>query len=140
MLSWIFIVLVHWNNSVAPLGHIILIPSQPIFALFPWCCVLSGEGTHTNFIVFGLTGSGMEPTIYHTRGEHANHYTTDAVSTFHKLVLHKCLTRIYEIQYQNKWSNSSLNGYAYICIYSDMKIRQDKYLIQYQQQYVQKPL
>jgi hypothetical protein len=37
-LSWIFIVLVHWNNSlqvenVAPLGHIILIPSQPVFAL-----------------------------------------------------------------------------------------------------------
>ena len=38
-LSWIFIVIAHWNNSpridrhVAPLGHIILIPSQPVFAL-----------------------------------------------------------------------------------------------------------
>jgi hypothetical protein len=30
-----FIVLAHWNNSVAPLGHIILIPSQPVFALSP---------------------------------------------------------------------------------------------------------
>jgi hypothetical protein len=41
--------------------------------------VLSGEATNTNIIVFGLTRPGLEPTIYHTRGEHANHYTTDAV-------------------------------------------------------------
>jgi len=38
-LSWIFIVLAHWNKSagrrVASLGHIILIPSQPVFALSP---------------------------------------------------------------------------------------------------------
>ena len=40
---------------------------------------LSGEATHINFIVFGLTRPGLEPTIYRTRGEHANHYTTDAV-------------------------------------------------------------
>ena len=30
-------------------------------------------------LVFGLTRSGLEPTIYRTRGEHTNHYTTDAV-------------------------------------------------------------
>jgi hypothetical protein len=41
--------------------------------------MLSGEATYTNFIVFGLTQPGLEPTIYRTRGEHANHYTTDAV-------------------------------------------------------------
>ena len=29
--------------------------------------------------VFCLTRSGLEPTIYHTGGEHANHYTNDAV-------------------------------------------------------------
>jgi hypothetical protein len=40
---------------------------------------MSGEATNTNFIVFGLTWPGLEPTICHTRGEHANHYTTDAV-------------------------------------------------------------
>ena len=39
-LSWIFIVLAYWNNSpasrnVAPLGHIILIQSQTVFALSP---------------------------------------------------------------------------------------------------------
>jgi hypothetical protein len=29
--------------------------------------------------VFGLTWSRFEPNIYRTRGEHANHYATDAV-------------------------------------------------------------
>jgi len=41
--------------------------------------VLSEEATNTSFIVFGLTRSVFEPRIYRTRGEHANHYTTDAV-------------------------------------------------------------
>ena len=36
------------------------------------CCVLSREATNTNLIVFGLTQSGLEPTIYCTRGEHAH--------------------------------------------------------------------
>jgi hypothetical protein len=40
----------------------------------------TGETTNTNFIVFGLTRSGLEPTIYHTRGELDNHYTTDAAN------------------------------------------------------------
>ena len=31
------------------------------------------------FLVFGLTRSGLEPKIYHTRGKHANHYTSDGV-------------------------------------------------------------
>jgi hypothetical protein len=42
--------------------------------------MLSEEATHTNFIVFGLTRPGLEPTIYRTRGEHATHYTTAAVT------------------------------------------------------------
>ena len=41
--------------------------------------MLSREATHTNCIVLGLTRSRLEPTIYPIRGEHANHYTTDAV-------------------------------------------------------------
>jgi hypothetical protein len=36
--------------------------------------------TNTNLIVFGLTWSRLEPTIYCTRSEHANHYTIDAVT------------------------------------------------------------
>ena len=39
--------------------------------------MLSGEATHINYIVFGLTPPGLEPTIYRTRGEHAKHYATD---------------------------------------------------------------
>jgi hypothetical protein len=54
------------------LGHIILIP---VFAIYPYCCILSGEATNTNFIVFDLTQLGLEPMIYRTRGKHANHYT-----------------------------------------------------------------
>ena len=38
-----------------------------------------GEATNTNLIIFGLTRAGLEPTIYRTRGEHANLYATDAV-------------------------------------------------------------
>ena len=42
--------------------------------------MLSGEATNTNFIVFGLTRTGLEATIYRTRGEHANNCTTDEES------------------------------------------------------------
>ena len=41
--------------------------------------MFSGEAANANFIIFGLTRPGFEPTIYRTQGEHANHYTTDAV-------------------------------------------------------------
>ena len=33
-----------------------------------------GEATNANFLVFSLTWTGLEPTIYHTQGEHVNHY------------------------------------------------------------------
>jgi hypothetical protein len=39
----------------------------------------SATNNHTNFIVFGVTLSVLEPTIYHTQGEHAYLYTTDRV-------------------------------------------------------------
>ena len=83
------------DRHVAPLGHIILIPSQLDFSLSSLCCVLSREAANTNFIVFGLTWPVLEYTIYRTRGEYANHYTTDPVM----------------------WSNQrvcSLNYYLYI--------------------------
>ena len=51
------------DRHVTPPGHIILILSQPVFALSPKYCVLGGEATNTNFIVFGLTRLGLEPTI-----------------------------------------------------------------------------
>jgi hypothetical protein len=42
--------------------------------------MLSGEATNTNFIVW-LDPIRLEPTIYHTRGEPANYYTTDVVGS-----------------------------------------------------------
>ena len=65
-----------------PLGHIILIPSQPFLLLLLTVeCKHRGEKTiHADFIIFffGLTRPDLEPTIYSTRGGHTNHYTTDA--------------------------------------------------------------
>ena len=40
------------GRHVAPLGHIILILSQPVYAVSPQYCVLSGEATNTNFIFY----------------------------------------------------------------------------------------
>ena len=63
----------------APLWHIILITSQTFFALTPKWCMLIGEAANRNFTVFGLIRRGLEPMIYHTWGDHVNHYTTDVV-------------------------------------------------------------
>ena len=38
------------DRNVAPLGHIILIPNQPVFALIPYRCVFSREAASTSFI------------------------------------------------------------------------------------------
>jgi hypothetical protein len=65
------------GKYLAPLGHIILIPSQPVFGL--WCCVLSREATNTKFIGFGLILPEFEPMVFRTRGEQVHHYITDAV-------------------------------------------------------------
>jgi hypothetical protein len=45
------------------------------FGLTAKSCVLSGESGNTIFIVFGLTQPMLESIIYHTRGEHTDHYT-----------------------------------------------------------------
>jgi hypothetical protein len=66
------------NRHVAPLRHIILNPSQPVFAV---------EATNTNFIAFGLTQSGLETTIYRTRDKQANNYITDAVVIYLNIII-----------------------------------------------------
>jgi hypothetical protein len=76
MLNQYFRELAHWNNSPQVdmshySRHIILIPSQPVFALTPECCMHSRETANTYFIIFDLT----QPT--NTQGKHTNHYTTD---------------------------------------------------------------
>jgi hypothetical protein len=45
------------GRHVTALGHIILITSQPVFALSPECCVLSGEARNIKFIVFWFDGA-----------------------------------------------------------------------------------
>jgi Leucine-rich repeat (LRR) protein len=55
-------------------------PDSEPTSLCSFSFLLSVEATNTNFVVFGLTRLGLEPTIYRTRGEHTNHYTTDAVA------------------------------------------------------------
>ena len=49
------------DRHAAADGYIILIPSQPIFALSPYCSVLSGEAANTNFIGW------VNPTVALTR-------------------------------------------------------------------------
>ena len=39
----------------------------------------NGEATNINFYSLWFDPIGLEPMIYGTRGEHANHYTTDTV-------------------------------------------------------------
>jgi hypothetical protein len=41
--------------------------------------VLGGEAGNTNLTVFGLTGLGMEPMIYHTLVKHTDHYNIDKI-------------------------------------------------------------
>jgi hypothetical protein len=100
MLSWGFIVLPTETKStdiyVAPLEHISFMSS-----------VHSGETKITNFIVFGLTRSGLEP----TRGEHANHYTTDAVS------LHRIISKYTNTIYDGRrtcWCTIQITDQFYI--------------------------
>ena len=56
-----------------------MLPTQTHILILSHYYVLSGEATNTNLTFFGLTWQGLKLTIYHTLGEHANHYTTDAV-------------------------------------------------------------
>ena len=78
------IVLVHRNNSprIDISSHSDTLSwfraNQSLLFLFNAAC-LAEKQQITNFVVFGLTRPGLEPTIYRTRGDHANHYATDAV-------------------------------------------------------------
>jgi len=49
--------------------------------------LISREATNTHFKVFGITRWGLEHTIYLTRGEYANYYSTDAVEFAWHIVL-----------------------------------------------------
>ena len=96
--KWVIVVYHQLSNFSA-----ILWPEQ---VNFQWdddevCFVLdtlswfSGEATNTNFLVFGLTWSGFEPTIYRIQGKHASHFTTNVVSHTHISSLYTHILMIY---------------------------------------------
>jgi hypothetical protein len=82
-MSWIFMLLAHWNNSLRvdmslhsdTLFWFRVIQSL-LFLLNAACLV---EKQQILILVFSLTRPRFEPMIYPTRGEHANRYATDAV-------------------------------------------------------------
>ena len=85
-LSWIFIVLAHWKKqsvwkSVVPVGHITLIPSQPVSALPSKCWMLSREASNTNLYFF------VWPMNYCTWDKQTNHYTTNVCFTIEELII-----------------------------------------------------
>ena len=70
-LSLMFIVLAHWNNSSAQVD-IFLLGNIVLFIQF--LLLLGGKVVNTNLLVFGLTRSGIEPTIFRTQSECVNHH------------------------------------------------------------------
>ena len=94
------------GRHVAPLGHIILIPTlranQSLLFLLNVC--FSGKAINTDLIVFVLmlfttlegnmlnqSNSLCFDVIYNTRGKHANHYTTNVVSIFRPILMYLAL-------------------------------------------------
>ena len=82
--SWLFIVLAHWNNS----PRVDMSPHSDTFSWFranqSLLFLLNAASLveSNKYLFYSLcfhTRSGLEPTIYRTRGEHANYYTMDAV-------------------------------------------------------------
>jgi hypothetical protein len=63
-LSWILIVLAHWNKSLPKTCRFTQThysSSEPTSLCLYSLVLLSREAIHTNFIVFGLTWPGLEP-------------------------------------------------------------------------------
>jgi hypothetical protein len=105
------------GRHVTPFGRIIQIRSQPVFVFTPWCCVLSGEATTINFVVFGWTRPVYDSTSYHTRGEHTILYTTDVVSYY---LRNKLKDRQYNDQKNNN-NNIDLQNTTQKAIWTPLK-------------------
>ena len=85
ILSWIYIVLAHWNNNprVEMTFHLDTLfwfsANQYFLLLLSAKCLAKKEQ-----ILFGMTRPGLEPTIYRTPRDDTNHYTIDALNYWHK--------------------------------------------------------
>ena len=105
------------DEHVAPLGHIILIPSHPVFALFSDWYVLSGEAENNNFIVICLTRPGLKPTIYYTLGDHASQYTSYVLHfkgnvKCNSMKMYELAIWTFEGQYMRNLLNQDLIGFS----------------------------
>ena len=56
----------HYSDSNSVICFFIWSTNQSLLSLRSVYCVLSGEATNTNFMVFDLTRLRLEPTIYHS--------------------------------------------------------------------------
>ena len=71
-----------WQSTcrhVALIGVIIRVPSQLVCTYSFNAVYLPKKQHNTNFLFFDVTRPRLEPTIYCSRNEYANHYTTDVV-------------------------------------------------------------
>jgi hypothetical protein len=92
------------DRHISPLGHIILIPSQPVFILHPKWWILTGEATHTRFIkVETLLTIGYANVSHVTNVFIAKYLFTGSVKILNKIVFKiamKCISmRNPEISY-----------------------------------------
>ena len=67
------------DRHVASLGQISRFQANQSLVFFLNAACLAEKQQNTNSIVFDFTRPWLELNIYHTRREHANHYTTNAV-------------------------------------------------------------
>ena len=72
---------IHYPNSEPTSARWTLNTNQSFLFLLNAVCLAKKQQIPI-FIVFGSTRSGLEPTIYRTRCENADHYTTDAILLF----------------------------------------------------------
>ena len=91
-----------WNLTVthgryiAPLRHIILTLNQLVFLPLSLCYMLSGEEANEPLQIVGLIQLEIEPKIYRTGGEHANHYHRCSSKLWNvPSTRNKCLTTLF---------------------------------------------
>ena len=93
--------LAHWNNSpridMPPLLDILywFRANQILVFLLNAACL----ATNTNFIVFSLTRSWLSPTIFCTRGEHANRCWNGYILSYTDIWTRCHVKKFFSIQY-----------------------------------------
>jgi hypothetical protein len=112
------------GRHIAPCGHIILIPSDPVFCFYPW--ILRAYRRSNKYQFYSLwidTTLARTLTFYHSWGEHASHYTTDTVRYLTTSIILKyysflvvILSTSVKIELAFVVLSKCLSDYAYRCI------------------------